>query len=199
MRLQSSLLSCALIVGGAGCSPNIHSAAIRGTGYVRIGEVVQAPSALRPAIAARRRNRRDQLAVGCAAGSTRRRANRRPNCRSQSRAASRANTSERDLGAETARLCRPRVAGRQRGVGCSRGSRLGRAGRAADERRFTAAGVPSGASRQRRSDGVSAERHRAKQRGQLLDRASASIAGGCRNIARRPSSFSRTKRTCRSG
>jgi hypothetical protein len=41
MRLRSNLLSCALIAWAAGCAPNIHSAAIRGTGYVRIGEVVQ--------------------------------------------------------------------------------------------------------------------------------------------------------------
>jgi hypothetical protein len=41
MRLASSVLSFALVVAGGGCAPNIHSDAIRGAGYVRIGEVVQ--------------------------------------------------------------------------------------------------------------------------------------------------------------
>jgi hypothetical protein len=41
MRLQNSLLGFALVVALGGCAPNIHSDAIRGTGYVRIGEVVQ--------------------------------------------------------------------------------------------------------------------------------------------------------------
>ena len=40
MRLQSSVLSLALVVAVGGCAPNIHSDAIRGTAYVRIGEVV---------------------------------------------------------------------------------------------------------------------------------------------------------------
>lgn len=39
MRLANSVLSVALVASG-GCAPNIHSNAIRGTAYVRIGEVV---------------------------------------------------------------------------------------------------------------------------------------------------------------
>jgi hypothetical protein len=41
MRLQNSVLGVALVVAVSGCAPNIHSDAIRGTGYVRIGEVVK--------------------------------------------------------------------------------------------------------------------------------------------------------------
>ncbi len=41
MSLRNSVLSCALIVAVAGCAPNVHSPAIRGTGYVRIDEVVK--------------------------------------------------------------------------------------------------------------------------------------------------------------
>lgn len=40
MRFQSSVLSLALVAAGGGCAPNIHSDAIRGTAFVRIGEVV---------------------------------------------------------------------------------------------------------------------------------------------------------------
>ncbi len=41
MSLRNSLLSGALVVAVAGCAPNVHSSAIRGTGYVRIDEVVK--------------------------------------------------------------------------------------------------------------------------------------------------------------
>ena len=41
MSLRSSVLSCAVIVAVGGCAPNVHSSAIRGTGYVRIDEVVK--------------------------------------------------------------------------------------------------------------------------------------------------------------
>lgn len=41
MILRSSVLSCAVLVAVGGCAPNVHSAGIRGTGYVRIDEVVK--------------------------------------------------------------------------------------------------------------------------------------------------------------
>jgi hypothetical protein len=41
MRLQSRLFALTLVVASGGCAPNIHSDAIRGAGYVRIGEVVK--------------------------------------------------------------------------------------------------------------------------------------------------------------
>jgi len=36
-----TILSCAALLSAAGCAPNVHSQAIRGTGYVRIDEVVK--------------------------------------------------------------------------------------------------------------------------------------------------------------
>src|SRR5271170_7999829 len=41
MRLRNRILSCVAIVALAGCAPNVHSATIRGAGYVRIDEVVK--------------------------------------------------------------------------------------------------------------------------------------------------------------
>jgi len=41
MSLRSSLLSVAILLAAAGCAPNVHSSAIRGTGYVRVDEVVK--------------------------------------------------------------------------------------------------------------------------------------------------------------
>jgi hypothetical protein len=41
MRLQSKILRCAALLAIAGCAPNVHSAGIRGAGYVRVAEVVK--------------------------------------------------------------------------------------------------------------------------------------------------------------
>ena len=41
MRLRNRILRCVAIVALAGCAPNVHSAAIRGAGYVRIDQVVK--------------------------------------------------------------------------------------------------------------------------------------------------------------
>jgi hypothetical protein len=41
MSLRDRILSCAASLAIAGCAPNVHSAAIRGAGYVRIDEVVK--------------------------------------------------------------------------------------------------------------------------------------------------------------
>ena len=41
MRLQSKILRCAALLVIAGCAPNVHSAGIRGAGYVRVAEVVK--------------------------------------------------------------------------------------------------------------------------------------------------------------
>jgi hypothetical protein len=41
MSLRDRVLSCAASLAIAGCAPNVHSAAIRGAGYVRIDEVVK--------------------------------------------------------------------------------------------------------------------------------------------------------------
>jgi hypothetical protein len=41
MRLRDRVLSCAAVLTIAGCAPNVHSAAIRGAGYVRVDEVVK--------------------------------------------------------------------------------------------------------------------------------------------------------------
>ncbi len=41
MSLRNKILSFAAIVAVAGCAPNVHSSSIRGTGYVRIDEVVK--------------------------------------------------------------------------------------------------------------------------------------------------------------
>ncbi|HYL27259.1 MAG TPA: hypothetical protein VEW74_05445 [Candidatus Nitrosotalea sp.] len=41
MRLRSSLLAGTALAALAACAPNVHSASIRGTGYVRMDEVVK--------------------------------------------------------------------------------------------------------------------------------------------------------------
>lgn len=41
MRLRSKILSCAALALLAGCAPNVHSSAVRGTGYVRVDEIVK--------------------------------------------------------------------------------------------------------------------------------------------------------------
>ncbi len=41
MSLRNRILSCIATVAVAGCAPNVHSSAIRGTGYVRVDEVVK--------------------------------------------------------------------------------------------------------------------------------------------------------------
>jgi hypothetical protein len=41
MSLRSKILRCVAMLVIAGCAPNVHSAAIRGTGYVRIDDVVK--------------------------------------------------------------------------------------------------------------------------------------------------------------
>jgi hypothetical protein len=41
MSLRNRILSCAVVVAVAGCAPNVHSSSIRGTGYVRVDEVVK--------------------------------------------------------------------------------------------------------------------------------------------------------------
>ncbi len=41
MSLRSRILGCAAIFAFAACAPNVHSSAVRGTGYLRIDEVVK--------------------------------------------------------------------------------------------------------------------------------------------------------------
>lgn len=41
MRLRSNILACAALALAAGCAPNVHSSTVRGTGYVRVDEIVK--------------------------------------------------------------------------------------------------------------------------------------------------------------
>lgn len=41
MRFRSSVVPCAALLAVTACAPNVHSSAIRGTGYVRVEEVVK--------------------------------------------------------------------------------------------------------------------------------------------------------------
>lgn len=41
MRLRSKTLACAAFAVLAGCAPNVHSSTVRGTGYVRVDEIVK--------------------------------------------------------------------------------------------------------------------------------------------------------------
>src|SRR5579862_1113828 len=41
MRLRSKTLACAVLAVVAGCAPNVHSSTVRGTGYVRVDEIVK--------------------------------------------------------------------------------------------------------------------------------------------------------------